>query len=91
MLTHLKKSPALLSVYDALQMSQELRTSLLEVLSNPHDYQSEIGPPDRVACLATVSFTNKKKCANVKGHNRPIYIPRTFRNKPISHVMVDNR
>lgn len=38
----------------------------------------------------TISFTDEEKYANVKGHNRPIYISGTFGNKTISRVMVDN-
>lgn len=49
-----------------------------------------MGPPDRVACLATISFTNEEKYAEIDGHNRPIYISGIFRNKPTSRVMVDN-
>lgn len=74
MLAHLKKIPALLSVYDALQMSKELRESLIETLSNPQEYQDEMGLPDRLACLATISFTNEEKYAEIDSHNRPIYI-----------------
>lgn len=41
-----RKKPAILSVYDALQMSQELRELLIEALSNPKDYPDDMGPPD---------------------------------------------
>ncbi|KAF5932377.1 hypothetical protein HYC85_028548 [Camellia sinensis] len=41
-LAHLKKIPALLSVYDALKMSPELRKSLIYALSKPEDFHKEI-------------------------------------------------
>ena len=37
---HLKKIPALLSVFDALMMSQELRDTLTHVLQNPEEYKA---------------------------------------------------
>lgn len=37
-----EKIPALISIYAALQMSQELRESLLEALDNPEEYWNEI-------------------------------------------------
>lgn len=68
---HLKKIPAILSIYDTLQISQELRESLIEALSNHQDYQNDMGLPDRIACLATISFTIEKKYANVEGQTNP--------------------
>lgn len=60
-MAHLKKTPALLSVCDALQMSLDLRESLIEVVSNPHDYEDDMGSPDRIASVVTISFTNGEK------------------------------
>lgn len=37
-LAHLEKISTLLSIYDALQMYQELRESLIQVLSTPQEY-----------------------------------------------------
>lgn len=39
-LAHLKKIPALLSVYDALKMSAELRMSLVYGLTNPEEFSN---------------------------------------------------
>lgn len=41
-LAHLKKIPALLSVYDALKMSAELRMSLVYALTNPEEFSNEV-------------------------------------------------
>lgn len=59
-------------MYDALQMSKELRESLINAISNPQDYQDS--PLDKLACLATIYFTHEKKYANVDGHKWKIYI-----------------
>lgn len=69
MLAHLKKILALLSVYNYLQMSQELRESLIEALPNPNDDQDHVGPLDKVACLVTIYFTDEEKYTKVEGHN----------------------
>lgn len=74
MLAHSTKIAALLSVYDALQMSHELRESLMQALSDPQNYQSKMGPPNQVACLASVSFLDEEKYANVEDHNRPLFL-----------------
>lgn len=71
-------------------MSQELRESFTEALSNPQDYQEDMGPPDRIACLATISFTDEKKYANVEAHNLPIHTLWIFWNKFVYCVMVNN-
>lgn len=65
-------------------MSKELRESLIEALSNPQEYEDEIGLPDRVACLGTIWFTDQEKYAEIDDHNRPIYISGIFGNKPVS-------
>lgn len=33
----------------------------MEALSKPQVYQDDIGPPDKVGCLATIFFSSKKK------------------------------
>jgi len=41
-ISHLKRIPARLSVYDALQMSKELRRALIQVLMDPDDYKDKL-------------------------------------------------
>lgn len=85
MLAYLKKIPTLLSVYNALQISQELRESLIQAFSDPQKYQEEMGPLDLVACLVSVSFSDEEKYDKMKDRNRE-----SLGNKPITCVMVDN-
>jgi len=42
--SHLKRIPARLSVYDALQMSKELRKALIQALMDPDDYKDQVDP-----------------------------------------------
>lgn len=44
-------------------MSHELRESLVEAFPNPQDYYKDMGPHDRIVCLATISFTDNEKNA----------------------------
>lgn len=69
-LAYLKNNPALLSIYDALQMWQELRESQIETLSNPNIIET-LGPLDRIARLATISFTYGERYAKVRATINP--------------------
>lgn len=40
--------------------SQKLIESLIESLSSPQKYQDDMDPPDTVACLATISFSEEE-------------------------------
>lgn len=71
-------------------MSQELRDSLIEALSDNQKYQGKKGPPDRVTCLATIWFSDEEKYAIEEDHYRPLFIWGIFGNNPITRVMVDN-
>lgn len=55
-------------------MLHELRESLIKALSNLKKYYDKMGPPDWVACLATLSFSNEEKYSNKEDHSRPPFI-----------------
>ena len=68
-ISHLKRIPARLSVYDALQMSKELRRALIQALMDPNDYKDQVDPieVDEVlssplnrcaTCMACITFTD---------------------------------
>ncbi|KAG5562842.1 hypothetical protein RHGRI_005537 [Rhododendron griersonianum] len=91
-LAHLKKIPALLSIYDALMMSPELRKSLVYALSNPDDFCKEIqekGQKSTTTCLSTVVFGDEDMYAETLDHNRPLFITGLVLNTKISRVLVD--
>ena len=67
---HLKRIPARLSIYDALQMSKELRKALIQALMDPDDYKDQVDPieVDEVlssplnrfaTCMACITFTDE--------------------------------
>jgi len=66
-ISHLKQIPARLNVYNALQMSKELRRTLIQASMNPDDYKDQVDPieVDEVlssplnwcaVCMACVTF-----------------------------------
>lgn len=72
---HLRKIPALLSVFDALMMSQELRNVLVYALQNPEKFQAYFAERNMqeatyTSCTASISFTMICQWAqlNTTGH-----------------------
>jgi len=66
-ISHIKRIPACLSIYDALQMPKELRRALIQALMDPDDYKDQVDPieVDEVlssplnrcaACMAYITF-----------------------------------
>ena len=92
-LAHLKKISALLSVYDALRMSSELRKSLIYALSNPEDFHKDIGEKGSAnkttTCLSMITFTDEDMYSDTPDHNRPLFISGHILNVKISRIMVD--
>jgi len=73
-LAHLKKIQALLSVYDALKISAELRMSL--VYANPEEFSNEVNQvemrssePTYAECLALITFTDDYLQPGLIKHN----------------------
>lgn len=71
-------------------MSGEPREPLAQALSDLKRYQDKMSQPDQVACLATISFLDEEKFANVKNHRRHLLISGILKNRPTTRVMVDN-
>lgn len=44
----------------------------MQALSDPQNYQNKMGPPNQVPCLASISFSDEGKYANVEDHNKPL-------------------
>ncbi|XP_028062797.1 uncharacterized protein LOC114266101 [Camellia sinensis] len=91
-LAHLKKIPALLSVYDAVKMSPELRKSLIYALSKPEDFRKEIEGRNQekaTTCMAMVTFGDKDMCAEMTDHNQPLFITGLIHDVKISRILVD--
>jgi len=100
-LAHLKKIPSLLSVYDALKMSPELRQSLIYALSNPEDFSDEVqgettnrgkkrqSSNSTEQCLTVVTFDDSDFQAETADHNRPLFITGKIGGEEVYRVMVD--
>ncbi|KAG5529107.1 hypothetical protein RHGRI_029692 [Rhododendron griersonianum] len=87
-----EKIPALVSIYDALMMSLELRKSLIYALSNPNDFRKEVQEKRQkstTTCLSTVAFGDGDMYAETPDHNRPLFITGLVLNTKISRVLVD--
>lgn len=95
-LAHLKKIPALLSVYDALKMSAELRMSLVYALTNPEEFSNEVNQvkmrssePTYAECLALITFTDDYLQPGLIKHNRPLFISGYLNGLGITRIMID--
>jgi len=93
---HLKRIPSRLSIYDALQMSKNLRRALAQALLDPEDYMVHVdhvtekvsGHPD-TSCMATVSFSDEDLQLGDQHHNRPLYIAGDIKNVTINRILLD--
>ncbi|KAJ0978344.1 hypothetical protein J5N97_013818 [Dioscorea zingiberensis] len=93
-LAHLKKVPALLSMYDALMMSAEVRDSLIHALQNPEEYQAyfaEINMKEALYAFhaPSVSFTDEDLLLGTTEHNRPLYVTGYCDGMKINRVLID--
>jgi hypothetical protein len=74
---HLKRIPALLSVYDALLLIPELRQALIKALEAPEVYEVTMAK-HRLLCNASevneITFSEEDKLVQDDNHNRPLYI-----------------
>jgi len=96
-LAHLKRIPALLSVYDALQMSPELRKALITALTDPEPFKGKIEAPGGkvssyeicASCMACISFGDDDRQLGEENHNRPLYVTGTIFDTEINRIMLD--
>ena len=94
-LAHLKCIPALLSVYDALQMSPEHRNALVVALTSPEFYTEKIEPIKptslemHTSCMACITFDDKDRQLGAALHNRPLYVTGMVANVRVSRIMLD--
>lgn len=82
-LAHLKKLPALLSIYDALMLSPELRQNLIKALSKPEVFQAYFAEEKLKECLLTqdllsITFADDDLLLKTTDHNRPLYVTATI-------------
>lgn len=89
-LAHLKKIPALLSVYDALKISAELRMSLVYALTNPEEFSNEVNQVEMRSSeptyAALITFTDDSL---QPGLIKPLFISGYLNGLEITRIMID--
>ena len=95
-LAHLKKIPALLSVYDALKMSAELRMCLVYALTSSEEFYNEVNQvemrssePTFSECFALITFMDDYLQPGLIKHNRPLFISGYLNGLEITRIMID--
>lgn len=93
-LAHLRKIPALLSVFDALMMSQELRDVLVYALKNPEQFQAYFAERNLQEVLhvsnrkPTITFTDDDLLVGTAEHNRPLYLTGDCEGRSIESSLI---
>jgi hypothetical protein len=94
-LAHLRKIPALLSIFDALMMSQDLREVLIQALQDPEKYKSYFIEQNMQEALYAVkratciNFTDDDLLIGTADHNRPLYITGDCGGQKIYRILID--
>ncbi|KAM2162439.1 hypothetical protein ACFX1Q_040230 [Malus domestica] len=94
---HLKRIPSLLSVYDALKMSKELREALITALTNPEVFETnfifaEVDTTSLKYCacyLASITFDENDLILGDEYHNRPLYVSGLVGDTSINRILLD--
>ncbi|KAM1786196.1 hypothetical protein ACFX12_039014 [Malus domestica] len=94
---HLKRIPSLLSVYDALKMSKELREALITALTNPEVFETNFkfaevdttSPKYYACCLASITFDESDLILGDEYHNRPLYVSGLVGDTSINRILLD--
>jgi hypothetical protein len=90
-LAHLRKILALLSIFDTLTMSQDLREVLIQALQNLEKYKSYFIEQNMQETLvaAYINFTDDDLLIRTVDHNRPLYIIGNYGGQKIGRILVD--
>nr|CAD1836413.1 unnamed protein product [Ananas comosus var. bracteatus] len=92
-IAHLKRIPALLSVFDALMMAKELREALVEALLNPEPYETvmaEIHLVNQVdEEVNQITFSEEDFMTPNHKHNRPLYVQGHVKGVALKRILVD--
>ncbi|KAM0855442.1 hypothetical protein ACQ4PT_049771 [Festuca glaucescens] len=89
-IAHLKKIPAMLSVYDALCLSSDMRKALVTALTFPEDYRVEVSQTEvEESEVLNMTFTDEDRLLGSKKHNRPLLMYGEIDVLPINRIMID--
>ena len=95
MLAHLRKILALISVYDTLILSTEMREALIHALRNPEQYQAQIIETQVEETMfisnhmPPIHFSNSDLLVGTTDHNRPLYVTGECEGKKLNQILVD--
>lgn len=79
----------MLSIYDALMMSPEMRQSLIQILLEPETFkvaQEKLQQPLPESEVISISFSEELKTTD---HNRPLYVTATIYGNLLNRILVD--
>jgi hypothetical protein len=89
---HLKRIPALLSVYDALLLVSELRQALIEALQKPEVYEIDMAKHN-LLCNSVesnqITFVEDDKVMKCDDHNHPLYIEGNIASAHLRRILID--
>ncbi|KAK1616645.1 hypothetical protein QYE76_022162 [Lolium multiflorum] len=89
-IAHLKKIPAMLSVYDALCLSSDMRKALVTALTFPEDYRVEVSQTEvEESEVLNMTFTDDDRLLGSKKHNRPLLMYGEIDVLPTNRIMID--
>ena len=99
-MSHLKRILTCLSVYDAPQMSKELRRALIQALMDSDNCKDQVDPieVDEVlssplnrcaACMTGITFFDEDLQLGFANHNRPLYVTGMIGDKRINRLLLD--
>ena len=88
---------SLFSSHKMLQLPNEMRSALIQVLKNPTLHATKIKETKRledesyncVKCCATITFTKKDLQLGSKPHNRPLFVTEYMRRQNITCILID--
>jgi hypothetical protein len=91
-IAHLKRIPALLSVYDALMLVPELREALVKALLDPELYEVAMAKHrlfTNPLFVNEITFEEEDNVVDDGDHNRPLYIEGNIRVAHLRRILID--
>ena len=89
-IAHLRRIPARLSVYEALQLSKEARDALINALVNENIRATYLAQQAEILeCSETVTFTDDDMMLGEKLHNRPLFVSGDLAGERIGRILLD--
>jgi hypothetical protein len=91
-LTHLKRIPALLSIYDALMLVPELWDALVQALLEPERYEVAMATHrlfTNPLFVNEITFDEEDNIVDDGDHNRPLYIEGNVGTTLLRRILVD--